>query len=385
MPVAETVDGRCYVIGGRIRDTASPLASVEVYDPVSDRWQSRSPMPTPRFAHGSAVIDGRIHVVGGGDGSSLFNVHEVYDPATDRWSTLAPLPAGRALIGVTALGETMYVIGGSLGGNAGLLSLFIYDAATDSWSQGANLPSPRFSLQAAALNGRIYAVGGADGFNSVSDVTVYDPASDRWSTVSAMNTRRSRFALAEAGGQLYAIGGTRVFGGNDHEGMDLVERYTPAAAGAPFRINPGLNDAWFNPDTSGQGFFINVFPDTGVLFLAWFTYDTERPPGDLEAVIGEPGHRWLTAAGAFGDTRAVLDVSLTRGGVFDAPMPAAVTDEMPIGTITLEWDDCETATLRYDLETPPRTGEMGIRRVVADNIALCEALSAPPGSAADRR
>jgi glucose/arabinose dehydrogenase len=35
--------------------------------------------------------------------------------------------------------------------------------------------------------------------------------------------------------------------------------------GAPvpeeFRINPGLNDAWYDPATSGQGFFITVFPE----------------------------------------------------------------------------------------------------------------------------
>jgi hypothetical protein len=33
----------------------------------------------------------------------------------------------------------------------------------------------------------------------------------------------------------------------------------------PIAINPGLNDAWFNPDTNGQGFFINVFPDTRLM------------------------------------------------------------------------------------------------------------------------
>lgn len=31
----------------------------------------------------------------------------------------------------------------------------------------------------------------------------------------------------------------------------------------PFVINAGLNDAWFNPETDGQGFFISVFPGLG--------------------------------------------------------------------------------------------------------------------------
>jgi hypothetical protein len=36
-----------------------------------------------------------------------------------------------------------------------------------------------------------------------------------------------------------------------------------------FGINAGLNDTWYFPDTSGQGFFITVFPDLGYVSLAW--------------------------------------------------------------------------------------------------------------------
>ncbi|MDX1555108.1 MAG: hypothetical protein R3212_03685, partial [Xanthomonadales bacterium] len=67
--------------------------------------------------------------------------------------------------------------------------------------------------------------------------------------------------------------------------------------GAGFQINAGLNDAWFNALTPGQGFFITVFPDIEMMFLAWFTYDTERPDPSVMADVGEPGHRWLTAFG----------------------------------------------------------------------------------------
>ena len=52
-------------------------------------------------------------------------------------------------------------------------------------------------------------------------------------------------------------------------------------------INAGLNDAWFNPKTAGQGFFFTVFPESKQMFLSWFTYDTERPPEDVTAILGE--------------------------------------------------------------------------------------------------
>jgi hypothetical protein len=57
-----------------------------------------------------------------------------------------------------------------------------------------------------------------------------------------------------------------------------------------FNINPGLSDAWYYEPTSGQGFFITVFPDLGAVSLAWFTYDTELPAEDATANLGGPLH-----------------------------------------------------------------------------------------------
>ena len=82
-------------------------------------------------------------------------------------------------------------------------------------------------------------------------------------------------------------------------------------------INAGMNDAWFNPTTDGQGFFITVFPDLGVVSLAWFTYDTELPPVDVTANLGGPGHRWLTAIGPIVDKQVTMNIEMTSGGIFE--------------------------------------------------------------------
>ena len=39
----------------------------------------------------------------------------------------------------------------------------------------------------------------------------------------------------------------------------------PNPSGGSFTINAGLSDAWFYPPTNGQGFFVNVWEDTGEL------------------------------------------------------------------------------------------------------------------------
>jgi len=142
-----------------------------------------------------------------------------------------------------------------------------------------------------------------------------------------------------------------------------------------FQINPGINDAWYNMATNGQGFLIAVFPEIKQLFLAWFTYDTERPPGDVTAMLGEPGHRWLTAQGPFDGDTANLTIFVTSGGVFDAAQPPATTDLDGDGTITIEFANCSEGMLSYEITSLGISGEIPIERIVQDNAALCETLN----------
>jgi len=84
-----------------------------------------------------------------------------------------------------------------------------------------------------------------------------------------------------------------------------------------FVINAGLNDAWFDPATEGQGFFISVYEQQGLVFLSWLTYDTELPDPEVSAKLGNTCQRWLTALWSFWDRMAAF---LTRR---QRPQPVA--------------------------------------------------------------
>ncbi len=155
-------------------------------------------------------------------------------------------------------------------------------------------------------------------------------------------------------------------------------------AGTVFGINAGLNDAWFNPATDGQGFFTTVFPNIRQMFLAWFTFDTERPPEDASALLGEPGHRWLTALGSYDEDTANLTIFMTTGGVFDAAEPSASTDQAGYGSMTIEFADCTEGLVNYEITSLGISGEIPIQRVALDNVALCEALVASTPTACKR-
>jgi len=151
--------------------------------------------------------------------------------------------------------------------------------------------------------------------------------------------------------------------------------YESLLNGQDFQINSGLNDAWFNLTTNGQGFLITVFPERKEMFLAWFTFDTERPPEDVTALLGEPGHRWLTAQGPYEGDTANLTIFVTEGGVFDSVEPVAETDPAGDGTITIEFADCTEGLVNYEITSLDISGVIPIQRISPDNVALCEALT----------
>jgi hypothetical protein len=152
------------------------------------------------------------------------------------------------------------------------------------------------------------------------------------------------------------------------------------------RLNAGLNDAWYNPATNGQGFFINVFPVNGTAFVGWFTYDLERPDESADAQLGEAGHRWLTAQGPFSGNTANLTIYVTQGGEFDSVEPPTSFDPAGIGTMVIEFADCNSALISYDIPSLGLTGEIPIQRIAQDNLELCEMLVAaePPPPACTR-
>ena len=120
------------------------------YDPAADSWRTLAPMPAPRAAVGVAVLDGKIHVIGGrGLDAVTVTRHEVYDPASGKWSAAAPLPRARDHMAVVAVNGKIHVIGGRLAGPADRTGQHdVYDPATNSWASAAPLPTPRSGVAA---------------------------------------------------------------------------------------------------------------------------------------------------------------------------------------------------------------------------------------------
>ena len=153
----------------------------------------------------------------------------------------------------------------------------------------------------------------------------------------------------------------------------LIEAIATKADG--FGINPGLNDAWYEPATNGQGFFLTVFPERKMVFLGWFTYDMAFPGQEAIAELGDACQRWLTAQGPYDGSQADLVIYNAKGGLFDQALPAPELEA--IGTIFLQFENCKNGIVSYDLPGLGLSGDIPIQRLAPDNVAACEAQAYP--------
>ncbi len=179
---AGTINGIIYAAGG-LDSGDTPLATLEAYDPASDSWVQKSPMPTPRWLVAGGVIDGMLYVIGGNNGSSIVSTVEAYNPATNTWSTRAPLPVPLAGAAAAVADGVLYVMAGQLYQQS---VVYAYDPDADAWTVKAPMPTPLNELAAVSLNGVVYAIGGSstDLFHSIKASSVVQTFVDsvRWSS-----------------------------------------------------------------------------------------------------------------------------------------------------------------------------------------------------------
>ncbi|MBT0160303.1 hypothetical protein G4O51_09990 [Candidatus Bathyarchaeota archaeon A05DMB-2] len=221
------VSGKIYAIGGLNNNTY--LNVNEEYDPATNTWATKAPMPTARSGFAVAVYDRKIYVIGGTTGDSnssssgFTGAVEVYDPQTNTWKTKTSMPTPRADLSAEVVDGKIYLIGGKK-----YLAFDpyytesdaneVYDPVTDSWTNKTALPTATFGYASAVVDNKIYIIGGGTQFWQKFDLTyvnanqVYDPANDKWSNADTFSPPGSYMAAAATSGidapkRIYVVGG----------------------------------------------------------------------------------------------------------------------------------------------------------------------------------
>lgn len=179
--VAASVTGKIYFIGGRVPTSPeaahisahTDTSRGEALDVRSGHWERIPDAPSARNSAAAAVIDDKIYVVGGrrmvkqADGRQRpVNVAtlEVYDPATKRWETRAAMPQAQGGLAAAAYDGKLYAFGGEqfVPTSKVFADAWVYDPRTDRWSELPAMPTPRHGHGAATVGNRIFLIGGGE-------------------------------------------------------------------------------------------------------------------------------------------------------------------------------------------------------------------------------
>lgn len=235
------VDGKIYVVGGftkSFRDRG-PVDSVWQYDPATDRWERRAPLPTPRGALAVAVLDGKIYAMGGERFSAAGSKEKyepvadvaVYDPKTDKWEVLPPMRQRRDHLFAGAIGGRIYAVGGRARPNLTLQNVEEFNPGTRAWADRVLMPTGRSGGAAAVVGSRLYVFGGEGNEDNplgiFNEVEVYDAAGNGWARLAPMPLPRHALGAAVVGKRIYLPGGSIVQGGRAPGVTAIMDTFEP--------------------------------------------------------------------------------------------------------------------------------------------------------------
>jgi subtilisin family serine protease len=221
------MNGTIYAIGG-VKPSGT-VAGVAAYDPATDRWTPKAPLPAPRQAgDGAALLGGLLYAPGGYNTSNVLTRSlYAYNPAANAWVTKASMPITSGCGVSHSINGKLYVLTGCTGTTSAASGLLHrYDPNTNTWIARKAAPHAHRYPAAGVINGKLYVVGGNSGSSAASaTLDVYDPVTNTWATRASMPTaRRGGAAGAVIGGMLYVIGGRNAAG----DYIRTVEAYNPA-------------------------------------------------------------------------------------------------------------------------------------------------------------
>jgi len=208
-----------------------PIDDVSEYDPAVDSWKALAPLPSKRGAGVAVEAGGKIYMIGGvttveGSKEPFFTflgaardltLNDVYDPQTNKWESRKPMSVGRNHAFAAEVNGKIYVIGGRIGhgfimaaSNTDVVEE--YDPSTDKWSAPKErMPTARSGGGCGTDGKRIYVAGGEvttkQVVGAMKAVEAYEPATNTWTSLPSMTIPRHGVAGGVIGNRLHLVSG----------------------------------------------------------------------------------------------------------------------------------------------------------------------------------
>ena len=242
--VAWVAQDKIFVLGRWGGGYYGATDEIIVYNPITATWSYHSQFPTVIGCAGSAILDGKVYVVGGRTSSPADQNHSSRVFAADITPPMDLYYRENSSAGSVTLGKLSSDIIGKLNQSksvsltAGMVTSVDYNNnasneytilertdrnASHQWEEMAPLNEIRNACDGVeALDGKIYFVGGRnfDTLQSHNKFERFDPVTNTWETLDPLSVARGGSACAVLDGKLYVIGG---------QNLTSVEIYDPVS------------------------------------------------------------------------------------------------------------------------------------------------------------
>ena len=314
------------------------LDSLQNYNLGSNTWQYLDKLSSARDRVATAVLDGKIYVIGGNNGTKSLDNVDIYDPDLGNWLVGPPLPLGIEYATAETFNGKIYLLGGKDSHNRKeVLSL---DPITEKWNLETNMTIAITQGESCMFEDRIWITKGHDVFS-------YDPSSKNWRTEKSFENVRNQPAIWTYNNKLYVAGGSArndvIVLSSDRNSWKAVGTlpnfYTGASTFAIgnqlFLLGGSIPGA-----LSGKVFSVNLdAPTNGV-------YDLYRKDGD--APVGTP----------------VVQSEYADGSVTTSKMADGSVTSSKIASKTIGKDQISDSILKY--LKPNITEQPQVQSVYAD-------------------
>ncbi|QEQ49743.1 Kelch-like protein [Orthopoxvirus akhmetapox] len=205
---------KIYIIGG-VKQNGESSDQILSVDLSTKRLTIEPSLNDKRIGAAAAVINGRIYVIGGRDGSNYLNTVESWKPIDNKWRYETPINYKRSSASAVSVNNTIFVTGGLSINNSNntivinnMEKLNVYE--DKQWSI-IEMPMARVYHGIDSTFGMLYFAGGLSvteqygNLEKNNEISCYNPRTNKWFDISYTNYKRSVSSLCKLNNVFYVF------------------------------------------------------------------------------------------------------------------------------------------------------------------------------------
>jgi hypothetical protein len=172
----------------------------KLFDVANMKWMDRANLLSTRSVHGSGCLDGKVFVIGGKvhSVSNISKSVDYMDLEMNTWQRGPDIPESGFMAKAVAFSSRLFVLFSKTG------RLYCLDTERMSWTKKATIPTASLGCSMAAVDDRMFAVGGNNYINYM-----YIPNADTWVRLTGPSLIEKHVALVYHRQKLCLIVGCR--------------------------------------------------------------------------------------------------------------------------------------------------------------------------------